>query len=82
MLWFKLSVGLSVCEHKSSNSFQWMILKPSRIVTHGTKLCVKAGFFYLSFPIRVMPLFQIFAYEYSCFFLLRDFISLGRIILW
>ena len=46
LLWPKLLVRpfirLSVsslensCEYNSSYSFQWMILKPSRIVAHGT----------------------------------------------
>ena len=51
------------CEH-NSYSFQQMILKPSRIVTYGMYLCIRAGYFYLSFPNRVMPRFQIFAYAY------------------
>ena len=57
------------CEHNSSYSFQWMILKPSRIFTHGTYLCVKADSFCSSFSYRVMPppLFQSFAYECPCF---------------
>ena len=45
------------CEHNLSYSFQWMILKPFRIVTHGTLLCVKAVF-YSSFTNRVMPFFK------------------------
>ena len=38
MLWYKLSVRplANSCEHNSSYSFQWMILKHFRIVTHGT----------------------------------------------
>ena len=45
-----------------------MILKP-RIVTHGTYLCIKAGFLNLTFPNRVVPLFKIFAYAYYSKFL-------------
>jgi len=46
MVWCKLSVRAlpNACEHYSY-SFQCMILKPSRIITHGTRLCVKGGFF-------------------------------------
>ena len=50
------------CKHNSSCSFQWMVLKPSRIVTHGTWLCVKDLFIrlFLSYG----P-FQIFIYIYQ-----------------
>ena len=63
LLWRKLSVRLLAndCEHNFSYSFQWMILKPSSIVTNGRQLCVKAGFFIHN---RVKLLFQIFAYAY------------------
>ena len=44
------------CEHNSSYSFQWMILAPSSIVTHGTQLCAQAGLFQLFIPNRGMPL--------------------------
>ena len=53
----------SSCEHNCLQ-FQWMILKTSRIVTHSTQLCLKAGYFYSFFPYRVMPLFQLIAYAY------------------
>ena len=49
---------------ENSYNYQRMILKLSRHVTYDTLLCVKAGIFCLSFPNRVMPLFQIFAYAY------------------
>ena len=60
----------SSCEHNSSYSFQWIILKPSRIVTQGTQLCVKAGFFMRPFRTELCPL---------KYFLMT---ILGRIMLW
>ena len=72
------------CEHNTSYSFKWMILKPSRIVTHGMQLCLKAGSFYSffltefrSFLTELCPVFQIFAYEYSCFLYWGTTNSLG-----
>ena len=53
------------CEHNSSNNYLPMILQSSRIVTHGTLLFVKAGFFYSSFSNRVMPLFKYFLWAYN-----------------
>ena len=52
------------CEH-NSYSFQWMILKPSRIYHPWYLVVGKGCFFSLSFPNRVKPLFQIFAYAYK-----------------
>ena len=44
-------------EH-NSYSFQWMILKPSRIVTHDILVCVKAGIFIHHFLTKLCPFFK------------------------
>ena len=54
----------SSCEHNSSYSFQWMIMKPFRSVTHEELFCLKAVSFIRPFLSRGMPLFQIFADVY------------------
>ena len=53
------------CEHNSSCSFQWMVLKPSRIVTHGTWLCVKDLFIRL-FLTELWPFSNIYLYLPKC----------------
>jgi len=45
------------CEH-NSYSFQWMILKPIRIVTHEELLCLKTVSFIRPFLTELCPFFK------------------------